>query len=169
MISHIRHPFIKKIITFLHRTEDIILISLLLVMIFIAVTQIFLRNFFDSGILWGDSLVRVLVLWIGLLGAMVASRTNNHIKIDIISRYLSARLKKLSGLVIEIFTAFVCGTLSWIGINFIRMEMQFGNSTIAGIPSWICELIIPIAFSVICLRYAFMSLDHLIQFIRSEP
>ena len=46
----------------LHRVEDAILVGLLLTMIGMAVTQIFLRNLFEAGIVWSDVLVRILVL-----------------------------------------------------------------------------------------------------------
>ncbi len=72
---------------FLHRLEDGMLVGLLLLLIGMAVAQIFLRNFLGSGILWGDALLRVAVLWIGLLGAMAASRRGAHIGIDVVSRF----------------------------------------------------------------------------------
>ena len=71
-----------------YRIEDIVVSALLLFMILFAAAQIFMRNLFDAGISWGDVLVRILVLWVGLFGAMVASRTGEHIKIDLLSRYL---------------------------------------------------------------------------------
>jgi TRAP-type C4-dicarboxylate transport system permease small subunit len=53
--------FFKEIVMILHKIEDSILVGLLLLMICMAVLQIFMRNLFDSGILWGDALVKVLV------------------------------------------------------------------------------------------------------------
>ncbi|MCK5838003.1 MAG: TRAP transporter small permease, partial [Desulfobacula sp.] len=92
--------FTQTIITALQKIEDSILIGLLLSMICMAVLQIVMRNLFDSGILWGDELIRVLVLWIGLIGAMIASRNNHHISIDVISRYLPDKIKKFTNLMI---------------------------------------------------------------------
>ena len=77
--------------TVLHRIEDGILVAILSLMIGLAALQIVLRNFFGAGIVWGDMLVRVLVLWIGLVGAMVAARQNKHISIDLVIRYLRER------------------------------------------------------------------------------
>ncbi|MBK6758569.1 MAG: hypothetical protein IPG70_13625 [Moraxellaceae bacterium] len=63
---------IQRVLYVVHRLEDSILVALLLAMIVLAVTQIALRNGFDTGITWADALLRVMVLWIALLGAMVA-------------------------------------------------------------------------------------------------
>jgi len=50
--------------------EDGILVVLLSVMILVAAAQILLRNFFDIGLSWGDQALRILVLWVGLMGAV---------------------------------------------------------------------------------------------------
>ncbi|WP_457552028.1 TRAP transporter small permease [Desulfobacula sp.] len=143
----------QNIVRILQKLEDGILIGLLLLMIFIAVLQIFLRNLFNSGILWGDPLVRVLVLWIGLIGAMVASRNDHHISIDVLSRYLPDQIKKLSHLMISLFTTMVCAVMAYYSIVFVIMEKDAGLIAFATIPTWVCESIIPVSFAIISFRY----------------
>ncbi|MFH2057411.1 MAG: TRAP transporter small permease [Pseudomonadota bacterium] len=158
--------FFRQVILSLQQIEDYILSGLLLVMIVVAVAQIFLRNLFDSGILWGDELVRVLVLWIGLIGAMIASRNNHHISIDVISRYLPEQTKKVTTFITSVFTALICGIMSWFSLNFVLLEKQDGLIAFAAIPAWVCESIIPVSFAIICLRYLILSftlLNHLIK------
>ena len=77
---------IEQILAWLRRLEDGILVLLLMTMIGVAASQVILRNFFDAGLYWGDSLVRVTVLWVALVGAMVASRDDSHIRVDLLSR-----------------------------------------------------------------------------------
>lgn len=142
-----------------------ILSGLLLLMIVVAVTQILLRNLFDSGILWGDELVRVLVLWIGLIGAMVASRNNHHISIDVISRYLPEKIKQLTSLVTAWFTAVICGLMTWFSLRFVIMEKQDGLIAFSSVPAWVCESIIPFAFAIITIRYLILSAALLIRIL----
>ena len=54
----------------LHRFEDVLLALLLTAMILLAPLQIVLRHGFDGGISWADPLLRVGVLWLGLLGSV---------------------------------------------------------------------------------------------------
>ena len=56
------------------RMEQVLVSILLTLMILMAFSQIVLRNFFDTGISWGDSLVRYLVVWVGFIGAAIAAR-----------------------------------------------------------------------------------------------
>ena len=71
--------------------ESGLLVLLLSTMILLAAYQVVARNFFDTGILWGDALVRVLVLWVTFIGATIASRNDEHIRIDLLTRFTGER------------------------------------------------------------------------------
>ena len=155
-----------RLISIFHKIEDAVLVCLLLVMISMAVGQIVLRNVFDSGIIWADPLVRVLVLWLGLIGAMAASRTGNHISIDVISRYLPEPIKRFTSLFVYLFTAFVSGLMTWHSIRFVSMEKADGLIAFGSVPAWVCEIIIPIAFGIITIRYILFFLDQILKIAR---
>lgn len=159
---------LRKGIQILQKIEDSVLIGLLLVMIFIAVFQIILRNLFDSGMNFGDELIRILVLWISLVGAMVASRNNNHINIDLVSRYLPHPVKKFSTVLVGIFTALICAAMAYFSLDFVMLEKSEGIIAFSGIPAWVCESIIPLAFAVICLRYLLLSVTTLSNAVRKK-
>lgn len=148
-----RQNYIQTAIRILQTIEDTILVALLLLMIFLAVVQIFLRNMFDTGIFWADPMIRILVLWIGLVGAMIASRNNHHISIDVISRYLPGRAKKLSTLVVSVFTSVVCAVMAHVSLKFVLMERADKMIAFGAVPVWVCESIIPAAFAIISVRY----------------
>jgi len=158
--------FCQQIVMILQKIEDTVLVGLLLLMICMAVLQIFMRNLFDSGILWGDSLVKVLVLWIGLMGAMIASRNSHHISIDILSKFLPEQIKKITNFIISVFTSLVCGIMAYYSLSFVIMEKQDGYTAFANIPAWACESIIPIAFAIISLRYLFLSINSFAQIFK---
>ena len=62
------------------RLEKILIAVLLTVMILMAFSQIVLRNFFSTGIAWGDALVRYLVVWVGFVGAAIAAKEGRHVQ-----------------------------------------------------------------------------------------
>ncbi len=144
---------LNSVRTALLKLEDFILIGMLFTAIALAILQIFLRNFFDSGIVWGDVLLRIIVLWIGMFGAMYASRNNEHINIEIGLKYLSAKAKPYVQAAVFLFTATVCGIVAWYSVGFVIIEYQDGAIAFAKVPVWVAEVIIPIAFINISLRY----------------
>jgi len=122
-------------------------------MILLATTQILLRNLFDTGIFWGDSLLRIMVLWIALIGATVATRSNNHIRIDLISRMLPPLAQRFTATLTFLFTSTVCITTAHYSLEFIRYEYEDQTLAFAQVPTWICQSILPVAFSLMGLRF----------------
>lgn len=155
---------VLRLYRLLLRLEESLLVIILLGTIIFAVAQILLRNFFHSGIPWGDNLVRILVLWLGLIGAMIASRDHRHIKIDIISRHLTTdnqlRLRRFTDSV----AAFVCLIVAWYAFTFVRIEYQDGMRAFENVPVWLTEAIIPFVFFIMALRFLLSSvLPHKLQ------
>lgn len=144
---------LKRTLHWLHWCEDALLVIMLLSMILIAFTQIVLRNFFDSGLVWADPLVRVLVIWVALAGAMVAGRKNSHIAIDVLTPWLRGKMLQLARGISTLFTTTVCALMFYNSLEFVTSERIDGAIAFAGVPVWVCESIIPIAFGVLSLRF----------------
>ena len=139
--------------------EDLLLVVLLLAMIGLAGLLILLRNVFDSGLIWGDELLRILVMWLCLVGAIAASRDDNHINIDLLSRLLPPGGQLLVRIITDLFTVVVCALLAWYSWRFVRMEIEFGARILSGYPAWLAQVILPVGFGLIAYRY----LWHLIR------
>ncbi len=133
--------------------EQSFLTLLLSGLIVLASTQILLRNGFSIGLAWGDGLVRLMVLWLALLGAIAASRDNRQIKIDLLSRLLSEPLQKVARITTDLFTAIVTGLLAWHSWRFVQDSRIYGDTLLDDWPAWVFQLILPIGFGLICYRY----------------
>ncbi len=136
----------------LRRLEDAVLVAFVGVLVLLASVQIVLRNFFDSGIAWGDPLLRVLVLWVGLLGAMAASRDDRHISVDVLSGALSPMRLLLARACTNLFAAAVAAVVAYHSVRFVALDYEAQVSAFARFPAWPFELILPLAFFVIALR-----------------
>ncbi len=143
----------SQFITWLYRIEDLIVGFILFSILFFGVFQIILRNFFESGIVWGDSLLRILVLWLGLTGAIIASRNGKQISIDVLTRFIPDYYKIFVKKINFIFAAFICMTISYYSGLFVYMEYQDAMLAFKNIPAWVTEIIIPIGFFVMGIKY----------------
>ena len=133
--------------------EDGSLCLLLLAMVSLACVQIALRTFFSGGFLWAEPLLRYLVLWGGLLGAVVATRENKHIGIDVIMYLAPETIKNRVRLILYLFSCVVSSVLTWAAIVFVKNEAAFGTIPLLGVPSWIWNLIFPISFGLIAFHF----------------
>jgi TRAP-type C4-dicarboxylate transport system permease small subunit len=144
---------LKSIESVLNKIEGAVLIFLLLVMLFMAFGQVVLRNFFSGGLVWGDILLRHLVLWIGFLGAALATSGERHLNIDILTRYLPERLRGAVAALSNVFAAAVCFFLFRASLTFIGFEIVNKNTVFADIPSWFAQIIIPIGFGLLTFHF----------------
>lgn len=144
---------LQKIDALLNKAEGGLLILLLAVMILLAFVQVVLRNAFSSGILWADILLRHLVLWIGFLGAALATSSDRHISIDALTRFLPERIKRGVNTLSSLFAAFISFLFFRAALTFIESERLDGSTVYAEIPSWYAEAIIPIGFGLLFIHF----------------
>ena len=162
-------PVLERLGGMLAAVEDGILVSLLAAMIGLAGTQILLRNLWDTSIGWGDPLLRVTVLWLGLLGAMAATRDDNHINIDLVSRYLSGPPKRAAGCATALFSAVVCALVGFHAARFVQFDWAAGAQAFGAVPAWVCELIVPVGFGIMALRFSVASIRALTSKVGADP
>ncbi|MGV0035134.1 MAG: TRAP transporter small permease [Candidatus Azotimanducaceae bacterium WSBS_2022_MAG_OTU7] len=137
-----------------HRLEDGALVLALVGMLVMALTQILLRNLFDSGFLWAESFLRILVLWVAILGAMVATRARNHISIDLLSRLLPVGYFVPLQIIFLLLPPFFVRLPHTTRSMFISYEYQDGTIAFAEVPVWLCQSkVMPIGFGVMALRF----------------
>lgn len=137
----------------LHRAEDFLLAFLLAALLALALAQIGLRMFFDSGIEWAEPVSRMGVLWLALLGALGATRERRHIAIDALPRLLSPRLQRAAWALTQLATGVLCGLLAWYGWGMVELEREVPGFFVPGIASWWPMLAFPLGFALMSLRF----------------
>ena len=165
-----RPQVVRQILSFEKQFINALLCLLLVAMILLACLQIGLRTFFSGGLLWADPLLRYLVLWCGMLGAVVATREKKHIGIDVLGYLAPDRVKVWIDLTIDLFSAIVASVLTWTAINFVRNEVLYGGSSLLNVPSWVWNLIFPLAFCLITIHFLLaIEIDIRAILSRSKP
>ena len=147
------------------RIEKFLVVLMLSLLMLTAFVQIVLRNFFTTGLSWGDVLVRYLVLWVAFIGAALATKEGRHINMEVFSRWASDRTDACLEGLSNLCSAFICGLLAYAAVKFIRFEAQMGTTTMFGLPIWLPELIIPITFALMTFRFSlrFVNAFHTIS------
>ena len=148
LVGHIR--------SFLSMLEEAFLCFLLTSMIFLACFQIFFRFVLGGGFSWIDPLLRFLVPWVGMFGAAVATKYGRHIAIDLVSYLVPPKAMPWLHLAVNVISALVTITLTYAGYIFVQNEIIFGEvSGVLGIPVWGWNIVFPIAFGLIALRFIY--------------
>jgi TRAP-type C4-dicarboxylate transport system permease small subunit len=143
--------------------ENTLLVLLLTAMIVLAVGQIALRELFDTGLIWADELVKLLVLWIAMLGSVAASRDDRHLRIDVLSHLLSDKMISVVRLVVEIFAAVICAVVTWHAFRWLQIEFEDGDTLLIDFPAWIAHGVLPLAFILMTYRFGLSSLKRIVH------
>ena len=133
--------------------ENILLVTLLGTMMLLSVGQIIAREVFETGLFWSGELVRIMVLWLAMIGAVAACREDRHIRIDAISHLMSARTVSVVRLVVDTFAAVVCATVAWHAWRYIQLEIEFEDTVLVDTPAWLAHIVVPIGFALLSYRF----------------
>ena len=148
--------------------EDAILVIILTAMIVLAASQIVMRNFLNIGFIWGDEMLRMLVLWIAVAGAVAASRTDKHINIAILDRFLPEKGKLAVKVIVHLFTAAICAVVTWHSLQFVLTSREFGDLLMGGIPAWLLQLVLPVGFALISYRYTLFAVQEFVRLLKGN-
>jgi TRAP-type C4-dicarboxylate transport system permease small subunit len=135
------------------RLETWLIVAVLGGLILLGAAQIVLRNFFSIGFAWSDGVARLAVLWLGLLGALAASRDGRHITMGALARWLPPRVQLVTGLCADGFGAIVSGALAWFSWVFVRDAREFGDTLLGDVPAWWLQSIMPAAFALMAWQF----------------
>ena len=144
--------------------EDGLIVGLIGGVVLFSVMQLVMRLFFNSGFIWADELIKMLVLWATLVASISASRENKHLKIDLISNLIASQYSMLLQAFNALITSCICIVISVHAFRFVDLTFSFDEKVLIIIPAWIAYSIIPIAFSLMSFRYLIACAKHLSRY-----
>ena len=86
---------INKFMDTLNRIENVLLVFLFAIMVVTIFLQIIMRFVFNNSLVWSEELGKFIFVWISWLGISIGERTNEHIKITLITDKLSIKMQKI--------------------------------------------------------------------------
>lgn len=146
--------------------ENLLLAIILFAMIGLAAYQVMLRNIVGSGIGWADEALRLMVLWAAVVGAVAASRDNVHLRIDLLSRFLSRTGRTVTAIIVDLFAVAVAGVLAWYSWEFVAESREFGDQIFGELPVWPFQTVLPVGFALIAYRYLVRAAGQLLALVR---
>lgn len=131
--------------------------ALLLASLAIVILEILSRELTGASFLWSEEMSRYTMIWMALFGMVAALVDGTHIKVDFLRNRLPIRFGQvldLFGLLSSlIFSLYVF----WYGLVLVSDSRMLGivsaDSNI-GLPVWIFQSIIPLAFGLLSARIA---------------
>ena len=146
--------------------ESIALVILLSALILLAVGQIVARELFSTGLALADELIKFIVLWIALIAAIAASRSDRHLRIDALSQFVAQRFARYPRIVVDAFAGFMCGLLAWHSWRYLQLTVEFGDTVLGDLPAWMAYALLPLSFVLMSYRFFLLSASGVLRIIR---
>ncbi len=150
--------------------ETTMLVGMLTAMMVLAVSQIVMREVFNiSGLVWAAEFIRLMVLWLALVGSIAACRENRHIRIDALSHVLPDKGIRIVRIVVDLFAAVVSGIIAVQAWRYLQIDIEYEVTVLVDTPAWIAHIIMPVAFALISYRFLVSSVQQLSDFVSGTP
>ena len=140
------------------RAEDALSVAVLAAMALLPLSEAAARTIGGRSIPGAIVLVQQLTLWVALLGAALAARSDRLLALST-PAFLSMRLR---GPLRILTSAVGSGIAAWLSVasaDLVRVERAAGSVTAWNIPSWIATGVLPLAFALIAGRIVWRSAD----------
>ncbi len=157
--------FLERLDNYLFAVEKIFLTTALSVMALTVFLDFALRDFFHSGIRWAKELSAFLMIWVGFVGASVATREKRHLVVGATEKILSARWRKILAVSTRLIAIAFCIFLAKLGFEYVSQTREFGeHSDVLSLPLWIVQIVIPLSLLVMAARF----LGHLVGILTGK-
>ena len=107
----------SRVRSFLDSLEENVLLIILFVAVVLIFMQVVMRYVFQNSLSWSEELGRYLFIWLTWLSTGYAVRKKRHLRIEVITDFLSERGK----LILDIITMIV-----WSGFTIFLINKSWG-------------------------------------------
>lgn len=134
------------------RLENAVALAAMAGIILLPLGEIVLRKWFATGIPGSAPFAQHLTMWVGMLGAAIAARDGKLLSLATGEFLAHSRTADVARIIAAIVGSAVATVFMVGGINLVKLDRVDATEIAVGVPVWVADLILPIAFGLIALR-----------------
>ena len=138
-----------KIRDYINRSENLLTIGVFSILTIFPAVEIFTRLLGRPGIPASPILVQHMTLWIGFIGAVLATRQNKLLSLTRDPLFSPDSVFSNGRWIAKNISFVIIGALFWGSINLVMIEYNYPIQISPGIYRWVIQLIMPIGFLLI--------------------
>ena len=121
--------------------------------------QFFTRYVLNNSASWTEEIARYLLIGTVFIGAAIGVAKNNHIQVDLLYRWLPARVSRALAFVVDVLR---CAFLASMVLFTAQMMQKMGNyqMTIVDLPMNIVYSVVLFGFAAMALRSVWVAKVH---------
>jgi tripartite ATP-independent transporter DctM subunit len=139
------------------RLEGIAVGLLILIMIALPAAETLARRLLGEGIPGSAVVVQHLTLWVGFLGALLATATGKHLALSTHEIIPAGWPRRAASILTRAVSAAVCALLAYAAWKLVVADSGSSRRLLPGVPLWWSETVMPVACAAMALRFAWRS------------
>ncbi|HYG67566.1 MAG TPA: TRAP transporter small permease, partial [Anaeromyxobacteraceae bacterium] len=139
------------------RLERALLVVLLLAMVLLPAASTVARRLLDRELPGASILAQHITLWVGFLGALLATATNHHLALSTLELVPAGPPRRAARFLGQVVSAATCGLLAWASFRVVEAEWGSMGIVAFGIRVAWSQLVMPVGFGVMALRFAWVA------------
>ncbi len=132
---------------------DLFVVVVLLAMVVLPVVASIWRRFTGQSIPSATVLVQHLTLWIGFLGALLATRYGKHLHLTTLDLFPEGRAREAVQVFTRWVSAAVTAVLAYASARLVHAEAET-RMVVGGVPFWWSMSVMPVALTAISVAFA---------------
>jgi TRAP-type transport system small permease protein len=122
-------------------------------------TQFFTRYFLNNSASWTEEIARYLLIGVVFVGASIGVAKNNHIQVDLLYRYLPAKVGRVMAMLVDAIRVAFFASMTFFTV---QMMQKMGNyqMTIVDLPMNIVYGVVLFGFAAMTVRSLWVAKVH---------
>ena len=118
--------------------------------------EIVARTVFSTGVPGAGPFTNHLTMWVAMLGAAIAARDEKLLALATGSFIPEGRWRQAAQVAAAAVGSAVAALFAMGSAEYVRVRYASGRELAAGVPEWITELVLPVTFTLIAIRLAWL-------------
>ncbi len=132
--------------------EDLLALLVFFAITLLPVNETVLRIFGRPGIPASAMIVQHLTLWIGFIGAVLATRQNKLLSLTVDPLFSPEDTLHAGRWLAKTISFMAVLALLWSSLTLLKVEFLYPRELAPGIPIWLAQAIMPLGFGLIALQ-----------------
>ncbi len=150
----------KPIVHRLQWGEDILALTVFFLLAFLPAFETVSRLFGGSGVPASPVLVQHMTLWIGFVGAVLATRQNKLLALTTKPLFQADEEFHFGRWIAKNISFIVIVSLMWGSWSLFKVEFQYPVDIAPNIPRWFVQMIMPVGFTLMAIQVFYRSFDN---------
>lgn len=133
------------------------LVVIVLTMVLLPTLESIVRRLTGSGVPGAAVYTQHLTLWVGFIGALLATATNRHLALSTVEFLPDGWPRAYARAFGHVVSTLVCGILAYASLDMMLADRGRVDTLAGGVPEWWFEYIMPIGFAAMSFRSAKMA------------